>query len=142
MEFTTENIHSLEYIIYSLNTIEDEDDKKKFLNGHVEDMDLFLNTIKKINKSKLPKPNKASKKIKEKDTEHKIYNEEDIYTLFQQKNDETIMQEYSLSDLKGMYASIYKRKATSNYTKEKILSTLRNRMYTMDRAAAFSLMPK
>lgn len=39
-----------------------------------------------------------------------------------------------------MYISIYNRKPTSSYIKEKILSVLRNRMHGMKRAESFQLL--
>lgn len=50
------------------------------------------------------------------------------------------MREYSLADLKGMYTSVYNRKPTSSYTKEKIISILRNRMHGMKRAESFGML--
>ena len=66
-----------------------------------------------------------------------LYEENEIYSIFEQKDDKVIMEEYSLTALKQMYISIYKRKPTSSYTKERIISTLRNRMHTMNRTEAF-----
>ena len=47
MYLTGENIHSLEEIIVNLNMIQNEEEKKEFLNKHVEDSALFLATLKK-----------------------------------------------------------------------------------------------
>jgi len=57
-----------------------------------------------------------------------------------QKNNVEMMDEYSLSDLKKMYVSVYKRPPTSSYTKERLISTLRNRMHGMKRAESFALL--
>lgn len=54
-------------------------------------------------------------------------------------NDE-IKKNFSLKELKNMYISIYNRKPTSSYIKEKILSVLRNRMHGMKRAESFQLL--
>lgn len=48
--------------------------------------------------------------------------------------------EYSLSDLKKMYVSVYKRPPTSSDTKERLIRTLRNRMHGMKRAESFALL--
>ena len=48
--------------------------------------------------------------------------------------------EYSLSDLKKMYVSVYKRLPTSRDTKERLIRTLRNRMHGMKRAESFALL--
>lgn len=135
---TTETINDLKEIIVGLNTIEDAEKKEEFLNEHIEDKDLFLETLKKINKSKLPKEHSKSQKKRNICTDTKFFEEDQIYDIFHQKSNEEIMSEYSLSDLKKMYASVYKTQPASSYTKERILNTLRNRMHTMERTAAFA----
>ena len=54
MYLTVENIKSLDDIISGLNTIEDEKEKEQFLYQHIEDTDFFLETLKKLNKKKIP----------------------------------------------------------------------------------------
>lgn len=135
---TTETINDLKEIIMGLNEIEDAEKKEAFLNEHTEDIDLFVETLKKINKSKLPKEHGKLQKKRNICTDAKLFEEEQIYSLFHQKSNKEIMSEYSLSDLKKMYASVYKTQPTSSYTKERILNTLRNRMHTMERTAAFA----
>ncbi|MDE7341175.1 MAG: hypothetical protein K2N80_11575 [Lachnospiraceae bacterium] len=135
---TTETISNLNEIISGLNAIEDADEKEKFLNEHIEDTTLFVETLKKINKNKLPKEHGKSQKKKNENVDIKSFTEEEIYEIFHQKSNKEVMSEYSLSDLKKMYLSVYKRRPSSNYTKERILSTLRNRMHTMERTAAFA----
>ena len=139
MYFTVENIRSLNDIISGLNTIEDEIEKERFLNEHIEDTALFLDTMKKLNKKKIPFKNEKTLKQKV-DEEKSLYQEEEIYSILCEKSNTEIMQEYSLADLKGMYASVYNRKPTSSYTKERIISTLRNRMHTMKRAESFGML--
>lgn len=55
MYLTKENICDLNEIIITLNTIQNEKDKEEFLNKNIEDVNLFLTTLRKINKNKLPK---------------------------------------------------------------------------------------
>lgn len=143
MYLTVENINSLNRIISELNNIEDENKKEQFLNEHIEDTALFLETIRKINKKNLPKKNGKSQVQRAEDIiiEQEQYHEEDIYEILCQKSNIEMMNEYSLSELKKMYVSVYKRKPTSSYTKERIISTLRNRMHIMRRAEAFALLP-
>lgn len=140
MYLTLENINDLNYIISELNRIQDDKQKEKFLNEHIEDTDLFLETVKKINKNKIPTGQKKAKRRKEEVLETNLYKEEDIYSILLEKNNTEIMQEYSLSDLKKMYASIYKTNPASGYTKERIVGVLRNRMHSMRRAEAFALL--
>lgn len=139
MYLTLENINNLNGIISELNNIEDENEKEQFLNEHIEDTTLFLDTIKKINKKKILIGHEMVQKQRREDVETDLYKEEEIYTILCKKNNLEIIQEYSLSDLKKMYASIYKKNPTSNYTKKRIVGVLRNRMHTMKRAEAFSL---
>lgn len=137
MYLTKESINSLEEIIINLNSTNSEEEKNEFLKKHVEDSDLLLKTLKKLNKSKIPKSYMKAQKSKTEITDTDLYTEDDIYRIFKEKNDKEILELYSLNALGQMYSSVYKRKPTSSYTKEKIVSTLRNRVHTMNRTAAF-----
>ncbi|MFW5650891.1 MAG: hypothetical protein ACOCNC_05805 [Acetivibrio ethanolgignens] len=140
MYLTKATINILDDIIVNLNEIENEEEKKKFLDEHVEDSDLLVSTLKKLNKRKMPKGSLRSKKSCEEIIETDLYKEEEVYNIFGQKDDREIMDEYSLAALKQMYISVYKRRPTSTYTKERIVSALRNRLHTMKRTAAFMKM--
>lgn len=140
MYLTLDNIKDLNDIISELNNIEDENERKLFLNEHTEDTALFLDTIKKINKKKISMGHRRTQKQRPDDIEENFYTEEEIYKILCKKNNTEIIKEYSLSDLKKMYASIYKTNPTSNYTKERIVGVLRNRMHGMKRAEAFALL--
>ena len=142
MYLTVENINSLNSIISELNSIEDESKKEQFLHEHIEDTTLFLETIRKINKKKLPSKDRKSSKQRVEEAQIELYQEEEIYNILCKKNNVEMMDEYSLSDLKKMYVSVYNRQPTSSYTKERIVGVLRNRMHTMKRAEAFALVPK
>lgn len=140
MYLTVENINNLNGIISELNNIEDENKKEQFLSEHIEDTALFLETIRKINKKKIPKKNEKSQMQRMEERVIEQYQEEEIYNILCKKSNVEMMNEYSLSDLKKMYASVYNRQPTSSYTKERIINTLRNRMHTMKRAEAFALL--
>ena len=140
MYFTIENINNLKGIINGLNTIEDEQEKEQFLKDHIEDTTLFFEALRKLNKKKIPKECRKVQNQQEEDARIGLYKEEEIYEILSVKNNDEIMEQYSLSDLKNMYTSVYNRKPTSSYTKERIISTLRNRMHTMKRAEAFALL--
>ena len=142
MYLTVENIKSLDDIISGLNTIEDEKEKEQFLYQHIEDTDFFLETLKKLNKKKIPAKAKKMEKQNLQEIQTDAYQEEEIYGVLCKKSNEEIMREYSLSDLQKMYISVYKRKPASGDTKGRIISTLRNRMYTVKRAEAFGLAGK
>lgn len=139
MYLTIDSIKNLNSIISELNNMEDENKKQQFLSEHIEDTDLFLETISKINKKKFSSKNRKTQNQRKEDLEKALYNEEEIYAILCEKSNVEIMKEFSLADLKKMYASVYNRTATSSYTKERIVSVLRNRMHTMKRAEAFAL---
>lgn len=139
MYLTLDNIKNLNGIISELNSIEDENEKEQFLNEHIEDTALFLDTIKK-NKKKIAMGHGRIQKQRQEGVEANLYTEEEIYKILSEKNNAEIMKDYSLSDLKKMYASIYKSNPTSSYTKERIVGVLRNRMHSMKRAEAFAAM--
>lgn len=140
MYLTLETIQDLNNIISELNNIEDEKKRKQFLSEHVEDMDLFLETIKKINKRKLLTEHEKVKKQIRKEGETYKYEPDEIHAIFCKKNVEEIMNEYSLSDLREMYASIYKKLPASGYTKQKIVITLRSWIHSRNRTEAFDSM--
>lgn len=142
MYLTKENICDLNEIIIALNTIQNEKDKEEFLNKNVEDVNLFLTTLRKINKNKLPKNHKKNIKNDIDFTNNTFCDENEIIKIFKEKNDKTIMQEYSLKELRQMYSFVYKRKSPSNYTKERIISIFRDRIHTMNRVEAFVKMAK
>lgn len=140
MYLTAESIRNLNDIISGLNGIENEQERAQFMDKHIEDTALFIETLKKLNKKKLPGKNAKIKKPKAGEAATALYKEEEIYDILCEKSNEEIMSAYLLSDLKRMYESVYNRKPASNYTKERIIITLRNRMHTMKRAEAFALM--
>ena len=140
MYLTLENLNDLNDIISKLNNIEDEDEKKQFLNTHTEDSALLLNVLKKVNKKKISMGyNKAKVQKQREEVETNLYEEDEIYAILKRKENIEIIKEYSLMDLKKMYAAVYKTNPTSNYTKERIIGVLRNRMHTMKRAESFGL---
>ena len=62
MCITKTQIHELDSIISRLNSIDTDEEKDQFLKCNVEDVDLFLETLKKVNKSKL-KNGKKRKRV-------------------------------------------------------------------------------
>lgn len=137
MYLTKKNINSLEEIITGLNDIKSEAEKNKFLEEHVEDATLLLKVLKKLNKSKMPKGQGKNRENNVEITEDCLYTEDQVYCIFREKSDSEILTEYSLTDLRQMYSSVYKKKPASSHTKQRIVSTLRNRLHTMNRTAAF-----
>ena len=86
MYLTLENLNDLNDIISKLNNIEDEDEKKQFLNTHTEDSALFLNVLKKVNKKKISMGyNKAKVQKQREEVETNLYEEDEIYAILNRK---------------------------------------------------------
>lgn len=137
MYLTEENIDTLEEIILNLNNMENDEEKRKYLDEHVQNSSSLLKVLKKLNKSKFPKEVVKTHKKKKLNLDSDLYEEDEIYEILLQKDDESILEEYLLVDLQKMYMSIYKRKPSSSYDKRRILSTLRSRWHTMNRTMTF-----
>ncbi len=137
MNINKEQLQSLDDILSKLNELTSFSEVFEFLSENVEDVDFFLQVLKKAKKVKLP-VKKTEKKTEFIETN--AYSEEEIYEILSSGSNEEISKEYSLKELKKMYASIYKHNPTLDKTKANILSTLRNRMHTMKRAEAFRVL--
>lgn len=140
MYFTVENINALDDIVSRLNNIENAEEQRKFLEIYVEDPELLSRTIKKIRQCKFPSKQVKCYKSNLEISEGDLYSEDEIEKIFSSKNNEVIMGEYSLKELKSMYFSIYKKKPLSSCTKKQIVSSLRERFRTLKRARAFALL--
>lgn len=81
MYLTSENINSLNGIISELNSMEDDGEKERFLGEHIEDTALFLKTLRKVNKKKIPVGYGKIQKQERENVEVKLYKEEDIYAI-------------------------------------------------------------
>ncbi|MEY8232922.1 hypothetical protein AALA82_15045 [Oscillospiraceae bacterium 50-16] len=138
MYLTRESIDTLHSIILTLNTLEDEESQTQFLDQHTEDTAFLLETLKSLNKGKLPRKHKAMATPSEPAAGH--YSEEELDRIFGGMDTEDILQTYSLADLKDMYCSAYHRNATSRYKKLDIIRTLRNWHFAKRRGDAFARM--
>lgn len=138
MYFSKENVDSLQKIIVDLNCLETEMEQKLYLDKYVEDVSLFLQALKSVNKKKLPKTKSSTQKVKRQAVVSPVYQEDDVYRIFKENDEKKLLGSYSLVELKGMYYAIYKEYPLSKSSKEDILKTLKNRFSTMTRAAAFS----
>lgn len=137
MFFNYEYIKGLDDFLMEFNAL-DDDDQQIYLQKNVEDVALFINAIKKINKSKMVKLNCAKKDEKKDNIRfHSKYSEEEIYELLNKYDDDTLLKKFTYNDLLDMYISIYESKPLSGSTKQSLIKGFRNRMHTMNRAAAF-----
>lgn len=137
MYLTKQSTDALQSIVAVLNESDSEQAQKEFLEVHVEDPAQLLDTLKQINKKKLPKRSRHEP-LQQIQQEVSIYESTQLDEIFAQKNDEAILQEYSLTDLRNMYYSAYQRKAASKSKKEDLVRTLRRRYFSIKRGEAFA----
>ena len=100
MYLTRESIDTLHSIILTLNTLEDEESQTQFLDQNTEDTAFLLETLKSLNKGKLPRKHKAMATPSEPAAGH--YSEEELDRIFGGMDTEDILQTYSLADLKDI----------------------------------------
>lgn len=137
MYFNYEYIKGLDDFLEEFNAL-DDDKQQVYLQNNVEDVALFIDAIKKINKSKMIKFDVAKKDKKKKNIGlHPNYSEKEIYELLNKYDDDTLLKKFTYNDLLDMYISIYESKPLSGSTKQSLIKGFRNRMHTMNRAAAF-----
>lgn len=137
MYFNYEYIKGLDDFLEEFNALED-DKQQVYLQNNVEDVALFIDAIKKINKSKMIKFDIAKKDKKKKNIGlHPNYSEKEIYELLNKYDDDILLKKFTYNDLLDMYISIYGSKPLSGSTKQSLIKGFRNRMHTMNRAAAF-----
>lgn len=137
MYLTKQSTDALQIIVAALNESDSEQAQNEFLEAHVEDPAQLLDTLKQMNKKKLPKQprHEPSRPVRQ---EVSVYEPAQLDEIFAQKNDEAILQEYSLADLRNMYYSAYQRKAASKSKKEDLVRTLRRRYFSIKRGEAFA----
>lgn len=128
---------ALQSIVAALNESDNEQAQEEFLEANVEDPAQLLETLKQVNKKKLPK-RPRSEPQQQAQQEISVYDSAQLDEIFAQKNDETILREYSLADLRSMYHSAYQRKAASKSKKEDLVRTLRRRYFSIKRGEAFA----
>lgn len=91
MYLTLETIQDLNNIISEFNVIEDEKKRKQFLSEHIEDTDLFLDTIKKINKRKFLTEYGKIQKQRRDEVKTDKYEADEIHAIFCEKSNDDIM---------------------------------------------------
>lgn len=137
MYFSKESISTLNRIISELNSLGCESEQKAYLCECTEDVDLFLQALKNVNKKKLPKTTLSSQKSERKNAAVPVYDEKEISLIFKETDEKTLLGTYSLAELKGMYYTIYQKKPPVKSKKEDIYKIIKNRFSTINRAAAF-----
>lgn len=119
-------------IIQSINSFNNENDLELYLENQVEDVELFITTLKTINKSKLVK---SKKKMQNCSLVHQ-YTEEMIISIFKENKLEDIVEEYSKQELAEMYFTFYASKPLSSYDKTRIAQNIYQYIYTINRTKA------
>lgn len=134
MYLTKQSTDALQSIVAALNESDSEQAQKEFLEVHVEDPAQLLDTLKQINKKKLPKRSRCEPRQQE----IPVYDPAQVDEILEGKNDETILQEYSLAELRSMYHSAYHREAASKSRKADLVRSLRRLYYSGKRGEAFA----
>lgn len=131
MCITKTQIHELDSIISRLNSIDTDEEKDQFLKCNVEDADLFLETLKKVNKSKLKNGKKRSAAKKETGSS---YERSTVFEIFQNTSLNEIVANYSKAELVAMYCSVYSSRPLSADNKERIAQAIKGYIHDMSRA--------
>ena len=135
--FTYKNIKELENIINYLNTTDEP--RIDEMSNMTENIQSFLNIIASI------KPNKAknAKKLffnsmnkKQKQISHKYTRDEAVEIISSNLTD-SILQKYSLDELKAMYLAVYENKPLSKSTKKDIVFSLEQMLRQIKRTEGF-----
>ncbi len=99
----------------------------------MEDVDLFLETLKKVNKSKLKNGKKKSVVKKE---ENSTYEKTEVFEIFQNHSLDQIVAKYSKAELAAMYYAVYCSRPLSADNKERIAQVIKGYIHDMSRAEA------
>lgn len=126
---TKEEILKLNEVIQKINSFTSETERNEYLQNIVEDVDLFLNTLKTINKNKL----KTIKTNKNHIIKNTNYTQEEVMKIFEENNLDIIVEKYTKQDLTDMYLTFYSSKPLSSYDKMRIAQTIYHYIYKLNR---------
>ncbi len=130
INFTSENINDLGYLIDFINSSDDANFMYEYISKYVDDPAAFLKILKSINKNKLCYPRKKNQK---KEQKMPIYTKEEVMQIFESKSIAVILEEFTVKDLTSMYKSVYNTKPLSSFNKERIATTIQQYFYRMER---------
>lgn len=134
MGITKIQIHELDTVIDAINTMNTEEDKRRYLEEHVEDVDFFLETLRKVNKNKLGSGKKKGFPVKE--NNKLVYKETEVFDFFKNNTLSEIVTKCSKAELTAMYYAVYCCKPLSADSKERIAQAIKGYIYTMSRTDA------
>lgn len=132
MYITKKDILELKDVIENINNFSDIQERDLYLKDAVEDVDLFISTLKEIKKNKLSK----NKKCNEKTEKIEEFSEKMIINLFKSKKVDEIIKEYTKQQLTDMYITFYSEKPLTSFDKRKIALTIYHSIYTIGRTKA------
>lgn len=125
-------LSELNEIVDRLNLIHEAEIRQQYLASKVEDVDFFLNILKKVNKNNLRKGKERSKSTTDKGKY--IYQKEDVIDRFQINSLESIVSDSSKMELTAMYYAVYNSKPLSANTKMQIAQAIKRYIHDMQRA--------
>ena len=132
MCITKNEILELNKIIQQINSFNSEKDIELYLENQVEDVELFITTLKGINKSKLSKNKKKKQNCKK---THQ-YTAEIVIQIFEENKLEEIVFKYTKQELTDMYLTFYTSKPLSSCDKTRIAQNIYHYIHTMNRTKA------
>lgn len=132
MCITRREILELNDVVQKINSFDNEAERNKYLQSAVEDVDMFISTLKAINKNKLIKSNKNKNCI----IKHSDYTNEEIIKIFKENSLDDIVNRYTKRDLTDMYLTFYSSKPLTSCDKTKIAQNIYHYIYTMNRTKA------
>lgn len=135
MCITKAQILELNEVITNLNSCEDEDERRKYLDTAVEDTDLFLQALRNVNKKKIEGKGRKKSGLQS-NTMISHYQEEEVERIFEDGRVEEIAQQYTKAQLTEMYYTVYRSKPLSAANKERIAHSIRQHFYNIDRTKA------
>lgn len=143
---TVQNINEIDNIISRLRAVEDSEAWGSILAECVEDPALFVKVMGKYKNARPKKRRDTRDMFARTDTDRSEirskYNKDDVLDEFMHTSEEQLKDKYSLNELQSMYEAVYRRHPTSNYTKNRIIDTVRGMAFTIARAKAFGEMAK
>lgn len=135
MCMTKSQISELNHIVDRVNTLDDAETRLAFLKENVEDVDFFLEVLKKVNRNNLRLKSRRSTSVP-RSKERKTYEKEDVIAFFKKNSLESIVAENSKAELTAMYYAIYQAKPLSADNKLRIAQTIKMHIHSMERAKA------
>lgn len=132
MCITREEILELNCVIQKINSFSSGEERDKYLLDSVEDVELFISTLRAVNKNKLV----SSQKRKEHISKHNAYTCEAVMEIFEKNDLEVIVSRYSKQELTDMYLTFYSTKPVSSYDKTRIAQNIYHYIYKMNRTKA------